>query len=121
MAEINMTPEQVGADLKSRLENELREYETEVLMLEARMRDTPGSPSKNLQDRLEAAKENLQRVRGALGSPKMKEGGMAGSKRTPHMYVGGGAVVDNLPNKGLRKLAQSPKGRQAVRKMGFDV
>ena len=52
---------------------------------------------------------------------KLKDGGMAGGKRSSHMYVGGGAVVDNLPNPGLKALAKSPKGRQAVRKMGFDV
>jgi len=38
-----------------------------------------------------------------------------------HMYAAGGSVSDNLPNKGLKNLAKSDKGKQAVRKMGFDV
>jgi hypothetical protein len=119
MAE-NQTPEEMGAELKARLEGEMNDYETEVLMLEARIRDNPSSADQ-LQGRLDAARKNLERVKGALANPKMQEGGMAGGKRTPHMYVGGGAVVDNLPNPGLKALAKSPKGKQAVRKMGFDV
>ena len=53
--------------------------------------------------------------------PKMAAGGMANGKK--HMYLNKGAfVTDNLPNKGLKMLAKSgAKGRQAVRKMGFDV
>lgn len=52
---------------------------------------------------------------------KMAVGGMANGKK--HMYLNKGAfVTDNLPNKGLKMLAKSgAKGRQAVRKMGFDV
>ena len=49
----------------------------------------------------------------------MKDGGMANGKR--HMYVGGGDVTDRLPNEGLKKLAKTPKGRTAVRNMGFNV
>ena len=53
--------------------------------------------------------------------PKMADGGMANGKK--HMYLSKGAfVTDNLPNKGLKMLAKSgAKGRQAVRKMGFNV
>jgi len=49
----------------------------------------------------------------------MMRGGMANGKE--HMYAAGGSVSDNLPNKGLKNLAKSDKGKQAVRKMGFDV
>lgn len=52
---------------------------------------------------------------------KMGAGGMANGKK--HMYLNKGAfVTDNLPNKGLKMLAKSgAKGKQAVRKMGFNV
>ena len=49
----------------------------------------------------------------------MMRGGMANSKE--HMYAAGGSVSDKLPNKGLKNLAKSDKGKQTVRKMGFDV
>ena len=50
---------------------------------------------------------------------KMAYGGSVGGKQ--HMYSAGGSVTDNLPNKGLRKLAQTSKGRDTVKNMGFDV
>ena len=50
---------------------------------------------------------------------QMMMGGMANGKK--HMYSAGGDVTDKLPNKGLRKLASTGKGREAVRNMGFDV
>jgi hypothetical protein len=50
---------------------------------------------------------------------EMAMGGTANGKK--HMYSGGGNVTDKLPNKGLRKLASTDKGKQAVLKMGFDV
>tara|TARA_R100000005_G_C4851319_1_gene117531 strand:- start:80 stop:313 length:234 start_codon:yes stop_codon:yes gene_type:complete len=50
---------------------------------------------------------------------EMAMGGMANGKK--HMYAGGGDVVDNLPNPGLRALAKTDKGKSAVRKMGFNV
>ena len=50
---------------------------------------------------------------------EMAMGGMANGKK--HMYSSGGNVTDKLPNKGLRKLASTSKGRDAVRNMGFDV
>ena len=50
---------------------------------------------------------------------EMAMGGMANGKK--HMYSGGGNVTDKLPNKGLRNLAKSEKGREAVRNMGFKV
>jgi len=65
---------------------------------------------------------------GTMPAKKLKEmkkkaemayGGMANGKK--HMYSAGGDVTDKLPNEGLRKLASTPKGRKAVRGMGFDV
>ena len=50
---------------------------------------------------------------------EMAYGGSVGGKK--HMYSNGGSVTDNLPNKGLRELAKTAKGKTAVRKMGFDV
>ena len=54
---------------------------------------------------------------------KMKKGMMRGGKANgkEHMYAAGGSVTDKLPNKGLKNLAKSEKGKAAVRKMGFDV
>jgi len=49
----------------------------------------------------------------------MMRGGMANGKE--HMYAAGGSVTDKLPNKGLKNLAKSEKGKVDVRKMGFDV
>ena len=49
----------------------------------------------------------------------MKPGGKANGKE--HMYAAGGSVTDKLPNKGLKNLAKSSEGKQAVRKMGYDV
>ena len=54
-----------------------------------------------------------------LKKAQMMMGGMANGKK--HMYSAGGDVTDNLPNKGLKKLAKTEKGRAAVRNMGFDV
>ena len=56
---------------------------------------------------------------GATMRKPMMYGGMASGKK--HMYSAGGSVTDNLPNKGLHKLAQTSKGRDAVKNMGFDV
>tara|TARA_R110002020_G_scaffold448244_1_gene660950 strand:+ start:381 stop:608 length:228 start_codon:yes stop_codon:yes gene_type:complete len=50
---------------------------------------------------------------------EMAYGGSVGGKK--HMYSNGGSVTDNLPNKGLRMLAKSSKGRDAVKNMGFNV
>ena len=50
---------------------------------------------------------------------KMSYGGMSGGRK--HMYTAGGNVTDNLPNKGTRALAKTPKGRKALKNMGFDV
>lgn len=57
--------------------------------------------------------------KGKKGPMKMMAGGMANGKK--HMYAAGGDVTDKLPNKGLKQLAKSDKGKAAVRKMGFDV
>ena len=50
---------------------------------------------------------------------EMMMGGMANGKK--HMYAAGGDVTDKLPNKGLKQLAKTEKGKAAVRNMGFDV
>ena len=50
---------------------------------------------------------------------EMMMGGMANGKK--HMYSAGGDVTDKLPNKGLKQLAKTEKGKAAVRNMGFDV
>lgn len=50
---------------------------------------------------------------------QMMMGGMANGKK--HMYSAGGDVTDKLPNKGLKQLAKTEKGKAAVRNMGFDV
>ena len=49
----------------------------------------------------------------------MSYGGMSGGRK--HMYTAGGNVTDNLPNKGTKALAKTPKGRKALKNMGFDV
>ena len=50
---------------------------------------------------------------------QMMMGGMANGKK--HMYSAGGDVTDKLPNKGLKQLAKTEKGKTAVRNMGFDI
>ena len=50
---------------------------------------------------------------------EMMMGGMANGKK--HMYSAGGDVTDKLPNKGLKQLAKTEKGKAAVRSMGFDI
>ena len=60
-----------------------------------------------------------KKPKGKMKKAEMSYGGSVGGKK--HMYSGGGSVTDNLPNKGLRKLAQTPKGRDAVQNMGFNV
>tara|TARA_X000001388_G_scaffold41640_1_gene29281 strand:- start:149 stop:385 length:237 start_codon:yes stop_codon:yes gene_type:complete len=60
-------------------------------------------------------KKKLEKMKKA----EMAMGGTANGKK--HMYSAGGNVTDNLPNKGLKQLAKSDKGKDAVRKMGFDV
>ena len=59
------------------------------------------------------------KMKSKLKKPEMMYGGMASDKR--HMYSGGGSVTDNLPNKGLKALAKTDKGKSAVRNMGFNV
>jgi|TARA_R100001510_G_C7653832_1_gene212287 hypothetical protein len=60
-------------------------------------------------------KKKLEKMKKA----EMAMGGTANGKK--HMYSAGGNVTDNLPNKGLKQLAKSEKGKEAVRKMGFNV
>ena len=55
----------------------------------------------------------------AAKKAQMMMGGMANGKK--HMYSAGGDVTDKLPNKGLKQLAKTEKGKAAVRNMGFDV
>ena len=56
---------------------------------------------------------------GKVKKAQMMMGGMANGKK--HMYSAGGDVTDKLPNKGLKQLAKTEKGKAAVRNMGFDV
>ena len=48
---------------------------------------------------------------------------LGGQQNLRGMFAEGGEVlktpIDKLPNKGLKKLAKSPKGRKAVARMGF--
>ena len=60
-------------------------------------------------------KKKLEKMKKA----EMAMGGTANGKK--HMYSAGGNVTDNLPNKGLKQLAKSEKGKEAVRKMCFNV
>ena len=60
-------------------------------------------------------KKKLEKMKKA----EMAMGGTANGKK--HMYSAGGNVTDNLPNKGLKQLAKSENGKEAVRKMGFNV
>ena len=60
-------------------------------------------------------KKKLEKMKKA----EMAMGGTVNGKK--HMYSAGGNVTDNLPNKGLKQLAKSEKGKEAVRKMGFNV
>ena len=52
----------------------------------------------------------------AVGKPKMAYGSIKGKK---HFYSGGGTATDKLPNKGTKALAQTEKGRNALRNMGL--
>ena len=100
----------------------IKDLQDEKAKYEAELRSDPTD---------KAAQMNLKQVNSVLkrygvnideDNSKLKDGGMAGGKRTPHMYVGGGAVVDNLPNEGLKELVKSgPAGKKAVRNRGFDV
>tara|TARA_R100001440_G_scaffold17849_1_gene29920 strand:+ start:328 stop:834 length:507 start_codon:yes stop_codon:yes gene_type:complete len=73
----------------------------------------PNSVVKKVTDSLDMNKG------GAAKKAMMMRGGMANGKT--HMYAAGGNVTDKLPNKGLKQLAKTAKGKTAVRKMGFDV
>ena len=53
----------------------------------------------------------------AVGKPKMAYGGSIKGKK--HFYSGGGTATDKLPNKGTKALAQTEKGRNALRNMGL--
>ena len=53
----------------------------------------------------------------AVGKPKMAYGGSIKGKK--HFYSGGGTATDKLPNKGTKALAQTEKGRDALRNMGL--
>ena len=64
-------------------------------------------------------KMSKKKLKDKMQKAKMMSGGMANNKM--HMYSTGGSVVDKLPNRGLRELAKSEKGKKAVQKMGFDV
>ncbi len=69
--------------------------------------------------------DRLRGGTGATGGRPPQTGGnpFAGQQNLRGMFAEGGEVlktpIDKLPNKGLKKLAKSPKGRKAVARMGF--
>lgn len=85
----------------------------------ARRARAGGSKDKDKVDLPKLKSEKDMNKGGAVKKPTMMRGGMANGKA--HMYAAGGNVTDKLPNKGLKKLAKTEKGKTAVRKMGFDV
>ena len=62
---------------------------------------------------------DMDKLKKKMKKAEMMNGGMANGKS--HMYSNGGSVTDNLPNKGLKALAKSSTGKEAVRNMGFKV
>ena len=62
---------------------------------------------------------DMDKLKKKMKKTEMMNGGMANGK--PHMYSNGGSVTDNLPNKGLKALAKSAAGKEAVCNMGFKV
>ena len=62
---------------------------------------------------------DMDKLKKKMKKTEMMNGGMANGKS--HMYSNGGSVTDNLPNKGLKALAKSSAGKEAVRNMGFKV
>ena len=96
--------------------NDLRDDQAESL-LRRRLRQENIPLPEYMSKKQEFKKGGVTKKTGPM---KMAHGGMAHGK--PHMYLSnGGAVVDNLPNPGLKALAKTAKGKTAVRKMGFDV
>ena len=77
-----------------------------------------GATENMLQDSKYKKKKELIET-ASKGPSKMAYGGMSGGRK--HMYTAGGNVTDNLPNKGTKALAKTPKGRKALKNMGFDV
>ena len=82
---------------------------TVTMILGGRALENPKAPPKKPKAKIAKMKKKAD----------MAYGGSVNGKK--HMYSGGGSVTDNLPNKGLRKLAQTPKGRDAVQNMGFNA
>ena len=83
-----------------------------------------GRDRTDMADRVNLTK-NLRGGTAATGGRPPQTGGnpFAGQQNLRGMFAEGGEVlktpIDNLPNKGLKKLAKSPKGRKAVARMGF--
>lgn len=69
----------------------------------------------------DAKKKDVPVLMVSIGMGKAEMHGKGKANGKEHKYAAGGSVTDKLPNTGLRKLASTPKGKQAVRKMGFDV
>ena len=67
--------------------------------------------------------EGLRGGTGATGGRPPQTGGNPFAGDALQTFAEGGEVlktpIDKLPNKGLKKLAKSPKGRKAVARMGF--
>ena len=108
--EIVKNPEDYSAAKLKRAKKVLKEYgeKTKADKSGGLRKDVPDPPRKKIMQPTPKPK-------------KMASGGMANGKQ--HMYLSKGSfVTDKLPNKGLKRLAKSgPKGKQAVRKMGFNV
>ena len=83
-----------------------------------------GRDRTDMADRVNLTK-NLRGGTAANGGRPPQTGGnpFAGQQNLRGMFAEGGEVlktpIDKLPNKGLKKLAKSPKGRKAVARMGF--
>ena len=83
-----------------------------------------GRDRTDMADRVNLTK-NLRGGTAATGGRPPQTGGnpFAGQQNLRGMFAEGGEVlktpIDKLPNKGLKKLAKSPKGRKAVARMGF--
>ena len=86
---------------------------------------TGGRPAKDAMEMSKGGdtkkKKGVPVVTIAVGVGRAQMSGKGKANGKEHKYAAGGSVTDNLPNKGLKKLAATPKGKAAVRKMGFNV
>ena len=86
---------------------------------------TGGRPTKGVVEMNKGGdakkKKSVPVVTIAVGVGRAEMSGKGKANGKEHKYAAGGSVTDNLPNKGLKKLTATLKGKAAVRKMGFDV